>query len=72
MSASRSRSWVLPAVIASLCLASGARATSVDLADATIADIDAAFDKGTLTSEKLVRGEGAEIAAAWHTRHPEG
>src|ERR1700722_11201339 len=63
MSTSRSRSWVLPALIASLCLVSGARATTVDLAGATIADIDAAFDKGTLTSEKLVKMYLRRIAA---------
>jgi amidase len=63
MSPSRSRSWALPALIASLCLASGARATTVDLAGATIADIDAAFDKGTLTSEKLVKMYLRRIAA---------
>ena len=63
MSVSRSRSWVLPALIASLSLASGAGATTVDLAGATIADIDAAFDKGTLTSEKLVKMYLRRIAA---------
>ena len=56
-------SLLLGALIASLCLVSGARATTVDLAGATIADIDAAFDKGTLTSEKLVKMYLRRIAA---------
>lgn len=45
----------LPALIASLCLTAAAHAGTVDLTDATIADLDAAFAKGTLTSEKLVK-----------------
>jgi amidase len=46
----------LPALIASLCLtAAAAQAGTVDLTNATIADLDAAFAKGTLTSEKLVK-----------------
>ena len=45
----------LPALLASLCLAPAAHATTVDLTDATIADLDAAFAKGTLTSEQLTR-----------------
>jgi amidase len=45
----------LPALIASLCLTAAAHAATVDLTDATISDLDAAFAKGTLTSEKLVK-----------------
>ena len=45
----------LHALIASLCLTPAANAASVDLTDATIPDLDAAFAKGTLTSEKLVK-----------------
>lgn len=45
----------LPALILSLCLTTAAHAATVDLSDATIADLDAAFAKGTLTSEKLVK-----------------
>ena len=45
----------LPALIASFCLTAAANAATVDLTNATIADLDAAFAKGTLTSEKLVK-----------------
>ena len=45
----------LPALILSLCFTAAAQAGTVDLTDATIADLDAAFSKGTLTSEKLVK-----------------
>jgi amidase len=45
----------LPALILSLCFTAAAQAGTVDLSDATIADLDAAFSKGTLTSEKLVK-----------------
>jgi len=45
----------LPALLACLCLAPAAHATTVDLTDATIADLDAAFAKGTLTSEQLTK-----------------
>jgi amidase len=45
----------LPALLASLCLATGAHAATVDLTDATIADLEAAFTKGTLTSEQLTK-----------------
>jgi len=45
----------LPALLLSLCFTAAAHAGTVDLTDATIADLDAAFSKGTLTSEKLVK-----------------
>jgi len=56
----------LPSAFALLALvgsASMARATTFDLSTATIADIDAAFDAGALTSEKLVQLYLARIAA---------
>ena len=53
----------LHALILSLCLMTAAHAATVDLTDATIADLDAAFAKGTLTSEKLVKMYLKRIAA---------
>ncbi|MEJ0035981.1 MAG: amidase family protein [Gammaproteobacteria bacterium] len=45
----------LPALILSLCLTTAAHAATVNLTDATIADLDTALAKGTLTSEQLVK-----------------
>ncbi|HEY4212183.1 MAG TPA: amidase family protein [Steroidobacteraceae bacterium] len=45
----------LRALIILICGASAAHADTVDLSNATIAQIDAAFAKGTLTSESLVK-----------------
>ena len=55
MFARRLHEWSLRALILLLCITPGARAETVDLSNATIAEIDAAFAKGTLSSEKLVR-----------------
>ena len=55
MSASSSHRWGIPALIISLCLTPSVQATTVDLSNATIAEINAAFDHGTLSSEKLVK-----------------
>jgi len=48
--------------IAAALAASGARAATFDLSTATVADIQAAMDKGALTSEKLVQLYLARIA----------
>src|SRR5437870_4569585 len=53
----------LPALILSFSLMSAAHAATVNLSDATIADLDAAFAKGTLTSEQLVKMYLKRIAA---------
>jgi amidase len=54
----------LAATVLGLPLAAGtALARDVPLADATIADLDAALDAGTITSEKLVQLYLARIAA---------
>jgi len=52
-------------ILGALALAccSSARATTFDLSTATIADINAAFDSGALTSEKLTQLYLARIAA---------
>ena len=55
MSSTRSSRWLLYTLIFAVCASPRAHAESVDLSNATIAQIDAAFDKGTLTSEKLVK-----------------
>ena len=47
--------WPLRSLILLLCLTSAAHAQTVDLSNATIAQIDAAFAKGTLSSEQLVK-----------------
>lgn len=61
---SRSLSCVSAVVIVGHLLAApAARAASFDLATATIADIQAAIDKGALTSEKLVQLYLARIDA---------
>jgi amidase len=59
------RPHLFPAVLGLLgvLLASPARAEHFDLATATIADIQAAMEKGALTSERLVRLYLARIAA---------
>jgi len=49
--------------LALACLTVAASAATFDLSTATIADINAAFDKGTLTSEKLVQLYLARIEA---------
>src|SRR5947208_3461548 len=55
---------VLPMLAAALALAlAPALARSIDLDSATIADLDAAFDAGSLTAEKLVQMCLARIAA---------
>ena len=55
MSSTRSSRWLLYTLIFAVCASPRAHAESVDLSNATIAQIDTAFDKGTLTSEKLVK-----------------
>jgi amidase len=50
-------------VIAHVSLSPTARAASFDLSTATVADINAAFDAGTLTSEKLTQLYLARIEA---------
>lgn len=50
-------------LLASLLLFSAAGAAKLDLATATIADLQAAFEKGTLTSEQLVSAYLARIDA---------
>src|SRR5439155_25006652 len=55
---------VLPMLAAALALAlAPALARSIDLDSATIADLNAAFDAGSLTAEKLVQMCLARIAA---------
>jgi amidase len=49
--------------LAFFCAAAGARGETVTLTSATIADINRAFDAGTLNSEKLVEMSLARIAA---------
>ena len=49
--------------LASLCLALNANADTFELTTATIADINKAFDSGTLNSEQLVQLSLARIAA---------
>src|SRR5258708_37791550 len=49
--------------LACALLFSAARATTFDLSTATVADINAAFDAGALTSEKLVQLYLARIEA---------
>ena len=53
--ATANRVWTRLAVIALAALATQAQAATIDLDTATIADINNAFDGGTLTSEKLTR-----------------
>ena len=52
MSSFRRRTLILCALV---CLAAPVRAKTIELDAATIAEIDAAFDAGTLTSEQLVQ-----------------
>jgi len=54
--------WFLVAAIGT-ALTFITRATALDLSTATIADLNAAFDKGTLTSEKLIELSLARIKA---------
>jgi len=49
--------------LAALCFCPGARAMELKVEDATIADLQAAFAKGTLTAEKLTEIYLARIAA---------
>ncbi len=53
--ATANRVWTRLAVIALAALATQAHAATIHLDTATIADINNAFDAGTLTSEKLTR-----------------
>ena len=54
----------LTALLFTICaLGSSARAAEFDVTTATIQDINAAFDEGSLTSEKLVQMYLDRIAA---------
>ena len=55
MSSTRPFRWLLYSLILAVCTSQRAHATSVELSNATIAQINAAFDKGTLTSEQLAK-----------------
>jgi len=54
---------LLLTAVLSLGLPQGAAAQALDLDNATVADLNAAFDKGTLTAEKLVQLSLARIDA---------
>jgi Asp-tRNA(Asn)/Glu-tRNA(Gln) amidotransferase A subunit family amidase len=54
---------LLPLAMFVLCLATGVRAAGLDLSTATIPDLQAAMEKGTLTSEKLMAFYLARIAS---------
>ena len=54
---------LLAALMLTAVFASYTRAKTVDLSNATIDDINAAFDAGTLTSEELVKRYLARIEA---------
>jgi amidase len=57
------RRWVLSTLVVPLVLSAASIATTFDLATATVADINAAFDAGALTSEKLTQLYLNRIAA---------
>jgi hypothetical protein len=49
------RRWILATLVVPLVLSAASFAATFDLATATVADINAAFDAGALTSEKLTQ-----------------
>ncbi len=55
MSSTRPFRWLLYSLILAVCTSQRAHAASIELSNATIAQINAAFDKGTLTSEQLAK-----------------